>query len=45
MINNVIHVINFRLRRYNIPAALQRYYLLTQNNDFLTTQTGEKIRL
>jgi hypothetical protein len=44
-INNVIHVINFSPRKWNVPVALQRDYLITEDNKFITTEDGKKIRL
>lgn len=43
--NNVIHVINFTPKVYAVPAAVQKNFLITEDNDFLTTESGDKIRL
>lgn len=43
--NNVIHVINFTPRQYAFPVVMQRNYLITESNDFLTTEEGKLIRL
>lgn len=45
MINNTIHIIEFTPIKYATPVLLQRNYLLTENNEILTTELGEKIRL
>lgn len=43
--NNTIHVINFTPRQYAVPQVAQRNYLIAENDDLLTTEYGDKIRL
>lgn len=44
-VNNIIHVINFSPRRWTVPVALQKDYLITEDIKLLTTEDGKKIRL
>jgi hypothetical protein len=44
-INNTIHIIRFRVKKYVKPNFLRRRYLMTQTGKFLITESGKKIRL
>ena len=42
--NNTIHIINFKPKKFQVPANLKQR-LKTQNNNLLTTQNGKKITI
>lgn len=45
MINNVIHIIRFTPKRYDVPYLLTSDYLITEEEDFVITEDNKKIRL
>jgi hypothetical protein len=45
MINNVIHIISFTPKIYQVPYLLQNKFLITEDEFNVTTEDGEKIRL
>lgn len=44
-VNNTIHIISFTPRKYTAPVILLRDYLRSENNEFIMTEDGIKIRL
>jgi hypothetical protein len=42
--NNTIHIIKFRPKKFNDPTFFTKR-LKTQNNKLLTTQDGKKIKI